>query len=254
MRFFLHTFGFLLIASLPVHSADAPENRIVIYPVDRATILAGSKFDVKIEFPQIVKEASVKVTVNGTDVSEFFKQKARFIEGEEFSLELDEPPPPVVIPLRPIDALQGSAVLLRDCKIDKPGKYTVAATDGEMSASVEWEVYQTPPKRVAKNVILMIGDGMSLGHRVAARVLSKGIKEGKYNGKLAMDSLPHMALLSTSGVDSIVTDSANSAHAYTTGHKSSDQALGVYADRTLDPFDDPKVETITSLVQRLKQM
>ena len=26
--------------------------------------------------------------------------------------------------------------------------------------------------------------------------------------------------------------------------------LGVYADRTADPFDDPKVETITSLVQR----
>jgi alkaline phosphatase len=38
--------------------------------------------------------------------------------------------------------------------------------------------------------------------------------------------------------------------AYTTGHKSAVNAMGVYADRTVDPFDDPKVENITSLVQR----
>src|SRR5262249_6252369 len=46
------------------------------------------------------------------------------------------------------------------------------------------------------------------------------------------------------------TDSANSMSAYTTGHKSSVNALGVYADRTPDSLDDPKVETITSLVKR----
>ena len=66
--------------------------------------------------------------------------------------------------------------------------------------------------------------------------------------------MPNMALVGTAGVDSIITDSANSASAYTTGHKSSVNALGVYADRTPDTLDDPRVETLTSLVKRMRNM
>jgi alkaline phosphatase len=69
-----------------------------------------------------------------------------------------------------------------------------------------------------------------------------------------MDDMPHMALVATAGSDSIITDSANSASAYATGHKSAVNAMGVYADRTKDPFDDPKVETIASLVKRRLNM
>src|SRR6185369_6700112 len=86
-------------------------------------------------------------------------------------------------------------------------------------------------------------------HRVAARILSKGIAEGKSRGKLAIDDMPHMALVATAGSDSI-TDSANSASAYATGHKPAVNAMGVYADRTASPFDDPRVETITSMAKR----
>ena len=99
-------------------------------------------------------------------------------------------------------------------------------------------------------MILFIGDGMSPAHRAGARLLSKGIAEGKSLGKLAMDDMPHMALVATAGSDSIITDSANSASAYSTGHKTAVNAMGVYADRTRDAFDDPKVETITSLAKR----
>jgi alkaline phosphatase len=69
-----------------------------------------------------------------------------------------------------------------------------------------------------------------------------------------MDEMPHMALVATAGSDSIITDSANSASAYATGHKSAVNAMGVYADRTKDPLDDPKVETIASLVKRRLNM
>ena len=62
--------------------------------------------------------------------------------------------------------------------------------------------------------------------------------------------MPHMALVATAGSDSIITNSANSASAYATGHKAAVNAMGVYADRTENPFDDPRVETITSLVKR----
>jgi len=118
---------------------------------------------------------------------------------------------------------------------------------------LHWNVYDTGARK-AKNVILFIGDGMSLAHRVAARVLAKGIAEGKAFGKLAIDDMPQMALVATAGSDSIITDSANSASAYATGHKSAVNAMGVYADRTPDPLDDPKVETITSLVKRRLDM
>ena len=126
--------------------------------------------------------------------------------------------------------------------LQKPGTYRVQATRRHQQREVTWTVYETGPRR-AKNVILFIGDGMSLAHRVAARHLSKGIAEGKASGKLAIDDMPHMALVSTAGSDSIITDSANSASAYATGHKTATNAMGVYADRTESPFDDPRVET-----------
>ena len=105
------------------------------------------------------------------------------------------------------------------------------ATDGVNTREVTWTVYETGPRQ-AKNVILFIGDGLSPAHRVAARLLSKGIAEGKSFGKLAIDDMPHTALVATAGSDSIITDSANSMSAYTTGHKSAVNAMGVYADRS----------------------
>lgn len=217
--------GATAAVALMAASADAQ----TVFPIDRAEILAGQKFDLKVEFPAVVAAEKVKVTVNGQDHAAVLGKAATFVAKEE--------------------GVEASAVVLRDVAIDKPGTYEVVATDGTNTATVTWNVYGTG-KRLAKNVIILVGDGMSIGHRTAARIMSKGIKEGKYFGNLAMDDMPHMALLGTSGVDSIVTDSANSAHAYTTGHKSSVNALGVYADRTKDSFDDPKVELITEIAKR----
>ena len=221
------TAGILSALSLLVLLGRA--EALTIYPVDRAEILAGSKFDLKVEFDGVVTSADARIIVNGADHARVLGRPAQFIAREQ--------------------GADASAMLLRDVSLPRAGSYTVVATDGKTTRSVTWEVYATGPRK-ARNVILFIGDGMSVAHRTAARILSKNITEGKYHGKLAMDSMPHMALLGTSGVDSIITDSANSASAYTTGHKSSVNALGVYADRTPDTLDDPKVETITRLVQR----
>src|SRR5262249_18694843 len=112
-----------------------------------------------------------------------------------------------------------------------------------------YAAYVPGPGR-AWNPLLSTVDGRSGPHRAAARVPAKAIAQGKSFGKLAIDDMPHMALVATAGSDSIITDSANSASAYATGHKSAVNAMGVYADRTLDPLDDPRVETISSLVKR----
>lgn len=200
-----------------------------IYPIDRAEILAGAKFDFKVEFPDRVDAAAVKVTVDGEDYAAAFGKPAAHIERE--------------------DGKDQSALILRDVILSKPGRYTVEAGDGTRSRTVSWTVYETGPRK-AKNVILFIGDGLSPAHRVAARLLSKGIAEGKSRGKLAIDDMPHMAMVATAGSDSIITDSANAASAFATGHKTAVNAMGVYADRTANPFDDPRVETITSLAKR----
>jgi alkaline phosphatase len=204
-----------------------------IYPIDRADILAGSQFDLKIEFPAIVSPADASVTINGEDYAKILGKAATFIDREAGRDE--------------------SAMILRGVALSKPGTYRVKASDGKQSREVTWNVFETGPRK-AKNVILFIGDGLSPAHRAAARILSKGIAEGKARGKLAIDDMPHMALVATAGSDSIITDSANSASAYATGHKSAVNAMGVYADRTPDPLDDPRVETIASLVKRLRGM
>ena len=209
---------------LVVTAADAQ----TIYPIDRAEILTGARFDFKVEFPQLAAVDKVNVTINGAQLAAFGKAAA-FIERE--------------------DGKDQSALLLRDVTLSKPGLYKVRATDGVSTREITWNVYETGPRQ-AKNVILFVGDGLSPAHRVAARLLSKGIAEGKAFGKLAIDDMPHTALVATAGSDSIITDSANAMSAYTTGHKTAVNAMGVYADRTDNPFDDPKVETITSLVKR----
>jgi alkaline phosphatase len=218
-----------LLAAAAVLCVVTAAEAQTIYPIDRADILSGARFDFKVEFPQLAATDKVRVTVNGVDQGAAFGRAADFIERE--------------------DGKDQSALLLRDVTLSKPGLYKVRATDGVNTREVTWNVYDTGPRH-AKNVILFVGDGLSPAHRVAARLLSKGIAEGKAFGKLAIDDMPHTALVATAGSDSIITDSANSMSAYTTGHKSAVNAMGVYADRTDSPFDDPKVETIASLVKR----
>ncbi len=205
-----------------------------IFPLDRAEILAGSRFDLKVEFPGMADPARVKVMVNGRDHADALGRAAEFVARE--------------------DNKDASSVLLRQVTLDQPGTYDVSATDGEHTASVQWTVYAATAPRRAKNVILMIGDGMSMANVTAARILSGEIKEGRYRRTLTMDGLPQMATVGTSGSDSIVTDSANSASAYNTGHKSAVNALGVYASRAADTLAHPRVETLGEIVKRRLNM
>ena len=204
-----------------------------IYPLTRAEILTGAKFDFKVEFPGAPAQGAVKVTINGQDPAAVLGQSATFVEKE--------------------DGGDLSAYWVRGGAITKPGTYTAEATQGDKTVKVTWEVFGTEGRK-AKNVILFIGDGLSVAHRTAARIVSKGIKEGRYGGELAIDDMPHMALISTSGTDSVVTDSANSMSAYTSGHKSCVNALGVYCAKNKNTLEHPKVEVLGELVKRTAGM
>ena len=49
-----------------------------IFPVDRAAILVGSRFDFKVEFDDISDPNTVKVTINGVDHAEALGKSATF--------------------------------------------------------------------------------------------------------------------------------------------------------------------------------
>lgn len=205
-----------------------------VYPLDRATILAGSPFDFKVEFAETVKPEDVKVTVNGQDYKAVFGAEAEFVESEKGKE----------------DKVLGSALILRKLVLAKPGDYKVEASAGGETKTVNWTVYGTPATAKAKNVIFLLGDGLSMAHRTGARLMSKGMTEGKADGRLNLDDVDLRAFVGTSATDAVATDSANTMSAYMTGHKTAVNALGVYADRTPDSLDDPRVETIAEALRR----
>ena len=80
---------------------------------------------------------------------------------------------------------------------------------------------------IARNVILLIGDGMGQAHRYAAQLLAAG-----RNGRLAMDRLPYVGQMGTTSADatSFVTDSAAAATAIATGAKTRNGSVSIDID------------------------
>ncbi|WP_088830311.1 alkaline phosphatase [Paenibacillus tyrfis] len=219
-------------AAYAAETAQAPS--VYIAPIDRAKFLAGSLFDFRVELNHLTAlPSSVSITVNGKDAEQFFGKpfvKTNTDKSQEFTI--------------------------RDVKINEPGTYEVAVkADNGLAKSVKYEVVLADQGgKKAKNVILFVGDGMAFPDITMSRIMSRGITEGKYNSLLEMDKFDQRAVVTTSGMDALVTDSANSASAYNTGHKSAVNALGVYPDNTESSLDDPKVETLGEMLKRTRGM
>ena len=191
------------------------------------------RFDLKVEFPGAPAQTAVRVAINGVDAASIAGKAALFAERE--------------------DGGDYSAYWIRDLALSDPGKYAVEATAGDKTARVTWEVFETGAPR-AKNVILFIGDGLSVAHRTAARILSKGLVEGRYGGELAIDDMPHMALVSTSGTE-LGRDRQRQQHERLHDRP---QILRQRARRLLRAQQGqschPRVETIAELVKRSRGM
>ncbi|MGZ5917817.1 MAG: alkaline phosphatase, partial [Methyloceanibacter sp.] len=56
----------------------APAAAQTIYPLNRAQILVGADFDLKVEFPGAPASADVKVTIDGEDAGQLFGKKPPF--------------------------------------------------------------------------------------------------------------------------------------------------------------------------------
>ena len=85
-----------------------------------------------------------------------------------------------------------------------------------------------PVKNKAKNIILLISDGMSL-----TQVSSYRLLKGGPNERIAVDTFPVSGIVLTHSKDAIVTDSASSATAFSTGKKTNNGALGLDQDNQI---------------------
>jgi alkaline phosphatase len=225
--------------AIPVAAQDAPP--VLILPIDNANFLPGAKFDLRVEVWADAMPEDFAVTVNGTPAAEVFPDAV----AEEASWTAE-------------DALQVTqTVVWRDLMLPAAGDYEVAVTAGGETTTVDWTAHEPSEGAGARNVVFFVADGMQVGMLTAARLVSMGMTEGKYDGELNIDKMSkegEIGLVHSSGMDSIITDSANSASAYNTGHKSAVNALGVYPDSSLDTIDDPKQETFAELIDRVKGM
>ncbi len=213
--------------------------QVRILPIDRATFRPGARFDLRVEASGVDTESTrIRIAVAGPDG-----------------------PVPLLVgtPERTSSEPGSIEVTYRGLAYHEAGSHRVrvivSSRTGRGEAVVVHEVLQTvAPPRPVKNVIFCLGDGMGAPAVTAARILSKGITEGKYDGLLEMDQMDFRGIVTTSGDDSIATDSANSMSAYMTGHKSSVNALGVYAGNDPDPNAQPRVETMAEILKRSRGM
>jgi alkaline phosphatase len=231
----------------------AGQRSIRIMPPDGSAFLVEQQFDIRAEAPPGAS-GPLRLSLDGRDITEWNNRS--HLGGQVVS----DPSP----------ALDSAPVFLsRDWSFPNTGPHTLRATiEGAAPREVSFEIvpWQGAGPKV-RNVILLIGDGMGLAHRTAARIVSRGLFEGRYrNGMLEMDQMQATGLVTTSSLSALVTDSAPGASCYATGNKAANHQEGVFPDNTdtdafkvADPesdrfFDNPKVENISEYLRRMRGM
>ena len=205
---------------------------------------------------------------------------ARFLPGQRFDLQAAVRPDAgqkitaarFVIDGKPVNA----TAALRDCASGctkglaaETAIATVRALSSEVAGKHEFSVEATQAdgqKVVAKgnfevvpftaavgpkvkNIIILLGDGMGASQRTAARIVH-GYAQGKALQPLAMDTFTATALVKTSSLNSIVTDSSPGMTSYVSGNKNNNNEEGVFPDDTVDAFDNPRIEYLSEYLHR----
>lgn len=199
--------------------------------------LPGQRFDLQATISpdagQTITSAEFKV--NGVTVPGSVAFSAATVSGK--------PPGTVVVSLRAYaSSLAGLHTLTMDA----------LQSDGStVSTNGNFEIQSIRPTIFgAKNVIILIGDGMGIAHRTAARIMLNGVGLGKANAPLAMDTFPSHGTVKTHSLNSIVTDSSPGASCYATGNKANNNQHGVFPDDTTDNGDNPRIESIGEFLHR----
>lgn len=247
----------LLVAMSPQRLTSVAEARqasaaarVRIMPPDAAAFLTDQRFDIRAEAPAGATGA-VRVVLDGQDISGWSGRSR--LTGRA----IDRPP---------AAPLGGGVVFIsRDWSFPRAGHHTLRAeAEGALPREVSFDIVEwRGGGRSVRNVILLIGDGMGTAQRTAARIVSRGLTEGRYgNGMLEMDAMQATGMVTTSSLSALVTDSAPGASCYATGNKGANNEEGVFPDNTdndalklTDPesdrfFDNPRVENLAEYMRR----
>jgi alkaline phosphatase len=263
-----------LVAAFTLVAVTAhAQTAIRIVPVSGATIAAGARFDIRVETAGRAggdAPGGLTVSLDGVDVtaSNILAPGAGGERGRGGTGTPEGYEPAhnraAAAPASTTNFLQ------RDVTLAAPGLHTLTATTADgATATVTWDVFawQEGSKTPVKNVIVLLGDGMGLAARTAARALARGYTSGKADGRLAMDTMESTGLVMTSALNAFVTDSAPGMSSYVTGHKAANNMAGVYPDNTwpargagedetpregLGIFDNPRTEYLGALLRRTR--
>ena len=261
------------VAYLAVVVPAQAQTSIRLVPVNGATIAAGARFDIRIEATAREAPRGLKVVLDGVDITAK-NILAPGADGEPGRGGTGTPEGYEPARDRAASAPASSTNFLqRDVVITTAGRHSLTATTADgATATATWEVFawEQPAKagvpRV-KNVILLLGDGLGLAARTAARALARSYTNGKPDGRLAMDSMEATGLVMTSALNAFITDSAPGMSSYVTGHKAANNMEGVYPDNTwparapgasatpvdgLGIFDNPRTEYLGALLRRTR--
>ncbi len=249
----------LLLSCVLLVSSALPalaQTHLRIMPPSGATFAVGQRFDLRVEASgEAAAPRGLTVTLDGVDLSPR-NVLAPGPNGEKGFSGTGTPAGATVRPAVPAPTTSTN-FLLRDTRLTRAGAHTLVArtADGAtLTATYTVHAWQLarPGARPARNVIMLVGDGMGIQHRTAARIVSRGQTYGKTNAPLAMDTLGVTGLVMTSSLNATVTDSAPGMSSYSTGHKANNNHVGVYPDNTPDHFDNPRVEYIGELLKRTR--
>jgi alkaline phosphatase len=215
--------------------AHAAPTGVTVTPPGNARFLRGQHFDVRVE-GQGTGPFSATLSIDGIPVA--------FSSGAQNSATTDG-----------ISATGWGGFNLRGYSNTKPGKHKLEATftdsTGATNASSSFEIVDVRGDRNGiKNIIIMLGDGMGISHRTAARLVRYGSSAGDPNGYLAMDQFPSTGFVTTASLNSIITDSAPGMAGYVSGAHTQNGQEGVYPAHITNPFYYPRVEYLAEYLHR----
>jgi len=243
--------GVILSAS----AAQAQATSVAVWPANGARFLPGQRFDIRVE-GKGTAPYSASLKINGRPVA--------FTSGTADPILTDG-----------ISKAGWGGFNVRGHSLRKPGNYLLEATFKDASGvavtassfvAVEdvggrgddddddrgrWR--RGDDRKGVKNVIIFLGDGMGVAHRTAARIVSRGVTAGTPNGRLAMDGMPGLGLVSTHSFNSIITDSAPGMSCYVSGNHNANGQEGVWpALGVANVFHAPRIEYLGHYLHRTR--
>lgn len=141
-------------------------------------------------------------------------------------------------------ALQSSAALSQALPQANDNYYKVAAEQLTQRIALQANVGK------AKNIIVFVGDGMSVATVTAGRIY-EGQKRGVdgESNNLSMDLFPYVALAKTYSHDGQVSDSAPTASGMMTGVKMRNDVIGLTAEAAVGDCEASKGKEVTTIFE-----